>query len=208
MGVFKTAATATAPQDGSGRQCNTAHGFAFKETAGAAARVRLFGGALPAPTAPSAVDSAVAGSITVGNHLFKATYYTEDGETELGTASAALAAAGALQASVSAIPIYSGPGAGRVVGRRLYMTEAAGATYYLVATIADNVTRTATVDVSDAALVALPAAPTENLSGVLYVDCTLAANELRMEIFPVPLNGLLLRSEIVSGAVTTLIYGK
>jgi hypothetical protein len=207
MSVFKTTATATEPQDGGGRKCSTVHGFAFKETAGGAARVRLFGGALPVPTAPTAVDSAVAGVITAGDHYLTVTYYTEDGETELGAAGV-LSSAGTLKASVTNIPVYTGPGAGRVLGRRLYMTEAAGGTYYRVADLAGNVTTTATVDVADAQLTALPASPTENLSGVLYVDCTLVADELRYELLPVPLNGLLLRSEIMSGAVTTFIYGK
>lgn len=208
MAVFKTTSTASAPTTGAGVECETMYGFAIKETAGAAARVRIFSGSFPASGACVGADHADAGVVTAGDHLYKVTYYTEDGETTLGTASATHTAAGLKKAAITGIPVFSGPGEERIVGRRLYMTEAAGATYYRVADIADRTTTTATVNVADAALVALPAAPTENLSGVLCVDVTLAANELRMENFPIPLSGKRLRCEQVTGAATTLIYGR
>lgn len=206
--VFKTTATASAPTTGAGKECETMHGFAIRETAGAAARVRIFNGAFPAPGACVAADHADAGVITAGVHYFTVTYYTEDGETELGAAAPLSPAAGLKKAALTAIPTFSGPMDSRVSGRHVYMTEAGGATYYRVATIEDNTTTTATINVSDAALVALPAAPTANLSGVLIFDATLAANETRMEILPVPLSGRRLRCEQVTGAATTLIYGR
>lgn len=208
MAVFKTTSTASAPTTGAGVECETMYGFAIKETAGAAARVRILSGALPAPGACTAADHADAGSVTAGVHFWTVTYYTEDGETELGAASGGFGAAGAKKIAISNLPVYAGTCASRVQGRHIYMTEAAGATYYRAATVTNNVDTTATIDVSDAALAALPAAPTENLSGVLCVDVTLAANELRMENFPSPLSGKRLRCEQVSGAATTLIYGR
>lgn len=207
MSVFKTTATATRPVTGAGRECETMEGYSMRETAGATARARIFSGAILAPGACAGADDAAAGLVTVGNHLLKVTYVTEDGETDLGTASAAVAAAGAKKLAVSSIPVYSGPGAMRVTGRKVYMTEAGGATYYLVATLTDNTTTTALVNVSDATLVGLPAAPTENLSGVLCADRNLAANECVHELFPRGIAGGLLLVELVSGAVQTLIYG-
>lgn len=208
MSVFKSTATASAPTTGGGKECEVMNGFAIRETAGAAARVRIFNGSFPAPGACAAADHADAGVVTAGVHFFTVTYYTEDGETELSAPSPGLNAAGLKKVAVTAIPTFAGPMSERVTGRHLYMTEAAGGTYYRVATITDNTTTTATVNVNDAALVALPAAPTANLSGTLIFDATLAANETRMEILPVPLSGHRLRCEQVSGAATTLIYGK
>lgn len=208
MSVFKSTATASPPTTGAGVECDTVHGFSIRETAGAAARVRIFNGAFPAPGACAAADHADAGDIDAGVHFFTVTYYTDDGETELGSPSPGLNAAGLKKAALTAIPTFSGPMSERVTGRHIYMTEAGGGTYYRVATLTNNTTTTATINVSDVALVALPAAPTANLSGTLIFDATLAANETRMEILPVPLSGRRLRCEQVSGAATTLIYGR
>lgn len=212
MSVFRTSASTTRPQTAAGITPETITGFQMTETAGAVARAKLYSGALAAPGACTGVENVAVGLVTVGDHLFKVTYVTAEGETELGTASAAVTAAGLRQIDLSGIPTLKGPGAHLVTGRNVYMTEAGGATYYRVTngttTIADNTTTTYSINLSDATLAGYTAAPANNTSGTLLADIRLAAAESKLERFPQPMAGSLARCEITAGAVQTLVYGR
>lgn len=208
--IFKTVASTSRPQTTAGQFPQSILGYQMKETAGAAARARIYAWALMALGACTGVENVAAGGITIGNHLFRVTAVTAEGETELGTASAPVAAAGGRTIDLSGIPVVApDAGADLVTERRIYMTEAGGATYYLVGTLANNTATTLTgITVDDAALVLLPAAPTSNTSGLLFADVYLAANESTpVELFPGPMGFRLGRVEILTGAVQTLIYG-
>lgn len=114
----------------------------------------------PAPTAPTvALAGAGAGNVENGAHRYLVTFVTADGETEEGTVSAAVTVADKTvngKVTVSAIPV----GGSAVTSRKIYRTVAAGTTYLLLTTLADNTTTTYTDNIADASLGA--AAPSTN----------------------------------------------
>jgi uncharacterized phiE125 gp8 family phage protein len=105
---------------------------------------------------PSAVTAALAspaapGNVDNGAHRYLATFVTADGETQAGTASAAVTVADKTvngQVMLTAIPL----GGAQVTSRKLYRTLAGGSTYYLLATIANNTATTYTDNIADASL--------------------------------------------------------
>lgn len=123
----------------------------------------------PAPGAPTValISPAVAGNVDNGAHRYRVTFVTADGETEGGTISAAVTVTDKTtngKVTVSAIPT----GGSLVTSRKLYRTAAAGSTYLLLATIADNTTTTYTDNIADASLGA--EAPSTNTTEDSYVS--------------------------------------
>ncbi len=115
----------------------------------------------PAPSAPAAalISPAAAGNIENGAHRYGVTFVTADGETELGTVTAAVTVTDKTvngKISLSAIPT----GGSAVTSRKIYRTVAGGSTYLLLATLADNTTTVYTDNIADASLGAQ--APTTN----------------------------------------------
>jgi hypothetical protein len=106
----------------------------------------------PVPDAPTvALAGAGAGNIDNGAHRYRLTFVTADGETDGGAISAAVMVVDKTlngKVGVSNIPL----GGSQVTARKLYRTAAAGATYFLAATIADNTTTTVTDNTADASL--------------------------------------------------------
>lgn len=107
----------------------------------------------PAPGAPTVAlgSPAAAGNVDNGAHRYLVTFVTADGETEAGTPSGAVTVADKTvngKVTVSAIPL----GGAAVTARKLYRTLAGGATYYLLATLADNTTTAYTDNTADAGL--------------------------------------------------------
>lgn len=134
----------------------------------------------PAPTALTAalVSPAAAGNVDAGAHRYGVTYVTADGETELGTVSAAVTVADkAVNGKVALSSIPTG-GAG-VTARKLYRTAAGGSTYLLLATISDNSTTTYTDNIADASLGA--AAPSTNTTVDPEVTRLIRAARLQVE---------------------------
>lgn len=106
----------------------------------------------PAPSAPTvALAGAGAGLVDNGAHRYGVTFVTADGETQLGSVSAAVTVVDKTtngQVTVTNVPI----GGSAVTARKLYRTTAGGSLYLLLATIPDNATATYTDDLADAAL--------------------------------------------------------
>lgn len=106
----------------------------------------------PEPPAPTvALAGAGAGNVDNGAHRYRVTFVTADGETAGGDISSAVTVADKTadgKVSISAIPI----GGSLVTSRKLYRTAAGGATYLLLAAIADNTTTTYTDNIADSAL--------------------------------------------------------
>ncbi|MCR4375991.1 MAG: hypothetical protein NUW22_14205 [Acidobacteria bacterium] len=140
----------------------------------------------------------VAGNVDNGAHRYRATFVTADGETDGGTISAAVTVADKTvngKVSLTAIPL----GGALVTSRKLYRTAAAGSTYLLLATIADNSTTTYTDNIADASLGAgVPSTNTtsdpmlsmlitaarrvaENMTGRAFITQTW---ELVLDVFP------------------------
>jgi uncharacterized phiE125 gp8 family phage protein len=117
----------------------------------------------PAPGALTATLAGLgAGSVDTGAHRYAVTFVTPDGETQAGTVSSAVTVADNTangKVALSAIPL----GGSAVTARKLYRTAAAGSTYLLLATIADNTTTTYTDNIADASLGA--GAPSTNTTG-------------------------------------------
>lgn len=215
--TFTSSASATRPVDAAGKLPNSCAALLITETGGAVARVKFMSSCLAKPaTACVGAENVAAGAITVGNHIFKVSYITAQGETEPSAVSNTVAAAGVRQIDLTAIPVLVGDGAELVTGRNVYMTEAGGATYYkvdagaaTVATIADNTTTTLTVNLSDATLAGYVAAPSLNTSGIERADIRLAASQTFYMAFPDgAVSAYLPRCEITTGAATTKLYGK
>ena len=106
----------------------------------------------PAPGAPTAALAAAgAGNVDNGAHRYRVTFVTADGETEGGTISAAVTVADKTtngKVALTAIPL----GGSAVTSRKLYRTAAAGSTYLLLATIANNTATTYTDNIADTSL--------------------------------------------------------
>lgn len=133
----------------------------------------------PAPIAPLAALAGVgAGNVDNGAHRYLATFVTADGETEGGGISAALTVADKTvngKVALSAIAL----GGSAVTSRKLYRTQAGGATYLFLATIADNTTTTFTDNIADASLGAQ--APTVNTTVDPLLAALLTAARLNLE---------------------------
>lgn len=122
---FVSSASTTRPVDAAGRSPNTCAALLITETAGSAARVKVYHSALAKPaSAPTPAENVTAGNVTIGNHKVKVTYVTAQGETEPSSASASLACAGSKQIDLTGIPVLTGDGAHLVTGRNVYMNEA------------------------------------------------------------------------------------
>lgn len=120
----------------------------------------------------AALAGAGAGSVTAGAHRYLVTFVTATGETDAGTASAAVTVADAAvngKVAVSSIPL----GGSAVTARKLYRTAAGGSTYLLLATIANNTATTYTDNVADAALGA--GAPSTNTTSDPLVSALITA---------------------------------
>lgn len=107
----------------------------------------------PAPGAvtPALPGTPVAGNVDNGVHRYRATFVTADGETQAGTISSAVTVADKTvngKVSLTGIPL----GGSLVTARKLYRTAAAGSTYLLLATIANNTATTYTDNIADSAL--------------------------------------------------------
>ena len=79
------------------------------------------------------------------------TFVTADGETDLGTVTAAVTVTDKSvtgKVSLTAVPL----GGSAVTARKIYRTIAAGTTYLLLATLADNTTTVYTDNTADASL--------------------------------------------------------
>lgn len=104
------------------------------------------------PTAPTvALAGAGVGLCENGVHRVKVSFVLPQGETPAGTASDPVTVVDKAtdgKIAVSAIPL----GPVSCTARKVYMTTAGGSVYYLAATISDNTTTTATLNVSDASL--------------------------------------------------------
>lgn len=93
----------------------------------------------------------IAGNVDNGAHRYLCTFVTADGETQAGDVSASITVTDKTtngKVSLTAIPI----GGALVTSRKIYRTVAAGSTYLLLATIADNTTTTYTDNIADASL--------------------------------------------------------
>lgn len=214
LDTFSTTASGTRPVNAASQTPNRCVGISVSETGGAATRVKLYSHAIMALGACVAADGA-AGNSTAGNHIFKVTAVTAQGETELGTASNTLNSAGSKIMVLTGIPIVQpADGASLVTGRNVYMTEAGGATYYKVtsgagASLTDNTTTTLSVNISDATLTGYSAAPTANTSGILRADIRVPANGSRQCLIPAgaSVSAVLPRCEITTGAASIVLYG-
>ena len=115
----------------------------------------------PPPAAPVAAlaSPAVAGNVDNGAHRYGVTFVTADGQTNIDAVTAAVTVADKAvngKVELTAIPL----GGSAVTARKVYRTIAAGTTYLLLATLADNTTTVYTDNIADASLGA--AAPTTN----------------------------------------------
>jgi uncharacterized phiE125 gp8 family phage protein len=107
----------------------------------------------PAPGAITAALAAtpIAGNVDNGAHRYLATFVTADGETQAGTVSSAVTVADKTvngKVELTAIPL----GGALVTSRKLYRTVAAGTSYLLLATIANNTATTYTDNIADSSL--------------------------------------------------------
>lgn len=126
--------------------------------------------------APGVLTCALAGSgagnVENGAHRYVVTFVTASGETQAGDISAAVTVADKTingKVYLSAIPI----GGSLVTSRKIYRTVAAGSTYLLLATLADNTTTTYTDNTADASLGA--EAPSTNTTGDPILNIMIAA---------------------------------
>lgn len=107
----------------------------------------------PVPAAPTValVSPAAPGNVDNGDHRYRVTFVTADGETDGGVISGIVTVADKAvngKVLVSAIPL----GGSAVTARKLYRTTAGGTAYFLLATVADNTTTTYTDNIADASL--------------------------------------------------------
>ncbi len=122
---------------------------------------------VPAPGALTATVSATAGNLN-GTYKYWVTYVTEDGETNLGTASATVSPA-SKQVNLTNIPVS---GLSRVTARKIYRTDGViNYNAYFLTTLSDNTTTVYTDNIADGSL-----PPTlyqirgNTTSGRLFVD--------------------------------------
>lgn len=113
-----------------------------------------------------------AGNVDNGAHRYTVTFVTADGETQAGDISASVTVTDKTingKMALSAIPL----GGSLVTSRKIYRTAAAGTTYLLLATIADNTTTTYTDNIADSSLGA--EAPSTNSTGDPILNILIAA---------------------------------
>ncbi len=133
-----------------------------------------------APTAPTAalISPAAAGNVDNGAHRYLVTFVTADGETDAGAASSVVTVADKAvngKVSLTAIPT----GGANVTARKVYRTIAAGATYLLLTTLADNTTTVYTDNTADSGLGA--AAPSVNTTEDAYLTTLIQVARLTCE---------------------------
>lgn len=107
----------------------------------------------PSPPSPTAAlaSPAAPGNIENGAHRYLFTFVTADGETEAGAATAAVTVADkTVNGQVALTNIATGGAA--VTSRKIYRTVAAGSTYKLLTTLANNTATTYTDNIADASL--------------------------------------------------------
>ncbi len=111
---------------------------------------------VPIPTAPSGVDSGVAGNPN-GAYKYKVSYEIDDYQE--GTVSVASDTVTVVTNKITVtIPVSTNT---RVTKRILYRTQASGTIYYYCATISNNTATTYTDDIADASLDTTITAPTD-----------------------------------------------
>lgn len=98
------------------------------------------------PAAATAATGA-AGNVTAGLHRYVYTRITS-GQESLPSTPVSIGCNGATKVDLSDITV----GGGSTTARKVYGTTAGGNTFYLITTIADNVTTTYSVDITDANL--------------------------------------------------------
>jgi hypothetical protein len=105
-------------------------------------------------------DAGVFGAVDAGNHIYKATFVTPEGESIAGAVSNTVATETThLRVNLTAIPI----GSSRCSARNVYRNSiAVPATWRLLATISNNTATTLTDDATDASIVAAAVAPAVN----------------------------------------------
>ena len=135
----------------------------------------------PAPTAVTVAlaSPAAAGNVDNGAHRYLATFVTADGETEAGTVSSVVTVVDRTvngKVQLSAIPL----GGALVASRKLYRTIAAGSTYLLLATLADNTTTSYLDNISDASLGA--GAPSSNTTSDPLITALIKAARQQAEL--------------------------
>lgn len=109
-----------------------------------------------------ALAAAGAGLLSNGVYSYKAVFRTANGQTEAGTVSSNVTVVdNATNGKVNLTAIPLGPTG--TTARDLYRTDAGGATWKFLATLADNTTTTYLDNIADASLGAL--APTANSTG-------------------------------------------
>lgn len=139
-----------------------------------------FGNTEPAPTACTAALGSGAGNVENGAHRYAITFVTADGETQAGTVSAAATVIDKAvngKVALSAIPL----GGSAVTSRKIYRTAAAGTTYLLLTTLADNTTTVYTDNTADASLGA--GAPSTNSTGDPVLSRLIKASRLYAEAY-------------------------
>jgi len=133
----------------------------------------------PAPGALTcALAGGGAGNVDNGAHRYAVTFVTADGETQAGDISAAVTVANKTadgKVALAAIPI----GGSLVTARKIYRTVAAGSSYLLLATIADNTTTTYTDNIADSSLGA--AAPSVNTTADPLINILITSARLSAE---------------------------
>jgi hypothetical protein len=127
---------------------------------------------LAAPGAPTlALGSA---GVLTGTYYYMVTYVTANGETNAGTVSASISPS-SQQVSITAIPTDT---IGYATARKIYRTAAGGATtgpFYLLTTIADNVTTTYTDNTADGSLGTVDYTSRDNTTaGIIYFNTVIA----------------------------------
>ena len=115
----------------------------------------------PPTVALVATASLVAGTIATGNHYFKYTFVTAAGESMPSPISLVYAAPASKKVDLTGIAVSANAD---VTARNIYMTEAAGTTYYKAGTIAGNIVTILTVDIADGPLAGADPIPTEDTS--------------------------------------------
>lgn len=133
--------------------------------------LQVYGSYFTPPAAGPTLAQGSAGNIN-GQVQYLCTFISQGGETTAGPATSITVAN--KQVALSNIPI--GPvqtstpniATNYTIGRNIYRTQAGGSTFYLLATLKDNVTTTFTDNALDSAMTSQPQPPTVNTSGVMY----------------------------------------
>lgn len=133
-----------------------------------------------APTVCTAALAGIgAGSVTNGVHLYKVTFVTANGETELGyhvPSASVTVANNAVNGKVQLTNIALGAASDGVTARRIYRTWAGGSIYYLIATINDNTTTTYLDNATDSSGVDYTFRP--NTTAALWLNTSLGRTRI------------------------------